>query len=479
MSDFEVLLIKPGFSYIYGKYASIAKFYEYFPPIGLLSISAMLERNEIPCKILDAEIENYNEKDIISAASALGLKVIGLSVTTPEVKYVLNICKQIKEKNINSIIVLGGAHAIVRPEELIKEESITAVCCGEGETSLSEYVKALRDNNLNKRKIANLYYKQDGEIITPPENRFFENINDFPFLPLHKISHKNYLFSAPHPINRRVPALSMITVRGCPHQCIFCFKSMGNTVRFMDPDRVVREIEHVYNIYGVRFIYFYDDSFIINRARTTEICKQLISKKLSLNWACYARANELDKEILTLLKEAGCIRISIGVESGSQKTLNIIKKNTTIRDYEKAFKIAHDLGIETRGSFIIGNPYETKKDIMKTIEFSKSLDIDIAAFKIMTPYPGTKVYEMASKGEGISLTSKNYDDYLRCNNSTIKLPNLSKKELDKLLRYAYISFYLNFKKLKYLWNRNLISSFLRLLIISLWERLPRKMSGTQ
>ena len=162
------------------------------------------------------------------------------------------------------------------------------------------------------------------------------------------------------------------------------------------------------------------------------------------------RSNLASKELFKRMKEAGCIRITMGVETGNQDINNILKKGTKLEQYERAYKWAKQLGIETRGSFIIGNPYDTRETIKQTIKFAKRLKLDEAYFNIMTPYPGTEIYHMAKKNQGLRLLTEDWSQYERWGNAVIELPTLSREELIQWQKKAHRSFYL---RLPTIWHQ--------------------------
>lgn len=438
-TDEKVLLIRPNFSYIYNQFSKAAKFQVFAPPTGLLYISAMLDTHGFDNYIIDAEIENFSEKDILDTIYGLNPAIVGFSATTPEIRYILHLSEKIKRQLPDVTIAVGGPHTIILPDEVIANPAVDVVCCGEGETAFSEYVKKKFNDDLNGGELSNIYYKYDSVIVKPSGVVTFEDVNAIPFQARDKINPHSYTYPAPK--KGKVPFAIILSSRGCPYNCAFCCDVMGRKVRFMTAEKVVDEIEHIKSEFGIDFIQFNDDTFVVDRKRVMRICELLVEKKLDITWYCMARADLLDDELLKTMKHAGCVRITMGVESGNLKSLKLLDKKTNPGDYKRAFKLAHDNGIETRGSFIIGIPYETKDDIRATIKFAKELDLDEAAFNIMTPYPKTKIYEMAKKGEGIRLLSDNFDEYKRWGNAVIELPDITREELIRLQKHATRSFY--------------------------------------
>ena len=194
---------------------------------------------------------------------------------------------------------------------------------------------------------------------------------------------------------------------------------------------------------GINEIFIYDDTFTVDRQRVLDICSTIQKRNLNIAWDIRARVDTIDEEILKALKKAGCRRIHYGVEGGTQKILNILRKGITLEQAEKAFKLTKKIGIETLGYFMIGNPTETKEDVLATINFAKKLNPDFVQITMTAPLPATNLYKLALEEKVLS------DDYMQkfAENPTADLKlrhwekELSEKELNHLLNYAYRAFY--------------------------------------
>jgi radical SAM superfamily enzyme YgiQ (UPF0313 family) len=245
----------------------------------------------------------------------------------------------------------------------------------------------------------------------------------------------------------------MITSRGCPYNCLFCF-TKGRRFRQRSPENVIQELEECVRM-GITEFEFYDDTFTVNRERAIGICDLIIRKKLRIRWAIRARINTVNYEMLKKLKQAGCIRINYGVEAGTQEILNLIRKGISIEEIKEVFRMTRKLEIATVAYFMIGHPTETKEHILKTIEFAMSLKPNYCLFTIAVPFPDTDMYKMAFDKK---LYTEDY--WLRFAKNPLEpfrprvwTENFSEKELLSLLEYAYKKFYLN----PYYVFKNLIS----------------------
>jgi len=244
---------------------------------------------------------------------------------------------------------------------------------------------------------------------------------------------------------KQLPAYTMITTRGCPYRCTFC--ATANTgYRMHSVERVVEEMSLLVEEYNAKEILIRDDTFTLNRKRTIQLCNAIIRAGLhkKVRWDCITRANLIDYKLLTKMKEAGCWGMHFGVEGGSQKLIDSIKKDTTLDKISRAFRLCRKIGIETRAYMMLGLPDSTKEDDLTTIRFAKELDPDWAQFTLCTPYPGTQLYDQVIESGGSM--SEEWDNYQTWSgyseHQLVWTPNgRSSDELKGLQRRAMKSFY--------------------------------------
>lgn len=446
----DVIIIRLKYGEIYHEFKDSAKFQVCAPPTGILFVAGMLKANGVDVAILDAELFNFTANDIKKEIRKEKPRIVGISGTTPEVLTIKKVAKAIKDVDKNIIVVLGGPHSTILPNEAIKDKNIDYLVRGEGEITMLELTQKLMLGQ-SVKDVKGISYRQKGKIIHNPPRELIKNLDEIPYQARDLLPVEKYTYPAPK--LGKVPFVVLLTTRGCPYQCIFCNKMDGSSVRYMSPKRVVDEIAFIHKKYGIKFFQFNDETFNLNHKRVFEICELIIKKKLKIQWYCMVRSNLATKELFQKMKQAGCVRITMGVETGSQEINNILRKGTKLEQYEKAYKWAKEAGIETRGSFIIGNPYDTEKTIKQTIKFAKKLKIDEAYFNIMTPYPATRVYEMAKRGEGLRLLTRDWSKYTRWGDAIIELPTLSRDDLIKWQKRAHRSFYLRPSKVWYQFRR--------------------------
>jgi len=434
---------------------------DYLPSLGILYLAAYLKKsNDYEIKIADCGVENISYDDIGNIASEFQPDIIGITALTFVLLDVIAIIKSIKASFPNAPIVLGGPHPNLYPEETINLPGVDFIVLGEGEKPFKELI----DNISNREKlktIPGLVFKLNGETVNTGHCELINDLDELPF-PARQLTKYDKYFSI---IAQKSPVTTMFTSRGCPYRCLFCDRPhLGKAFRARSAKNVVDEMEEIKKM-GIEEIFIYDDTFTINRQRTVDICHEIINRKLKINWDIRARVNTVDEELLHLLKLAGCQRIHFGVEAGTQKILDTLKKDITLEMVEKAIRWTKKEGIETLAYFMIGNPSETLDDIKQTMEFTKKLDPDYINVSLTTPFPGTQLYTMALE-QGI-IKNDVWREFAANPSSQFIPPlwteNFTREELLVLMRKFYGSFY---RRPKYIIKKALA--------VKSWGELVRK-----
>lgn len=415
-------------------------------------IAAVLEKNGFPVKILDLPALGSFENLLPMIIRQEKPDIVGITATTPTINSATKVAKKVKESDSNITVVLGGPHATILPEETLqKAPEIDMIVRGEGEETTLELVKVLEKDSNNINKVLGVTYREDSRIKSNPLRPPILDLDALPFPAFHLLPIKKYRLHPP--FGKRSPVMPIITSRGCPYRCLFCSKSVfGKRYRANSPAYIVEEIRLLTEKFGVKEIKFYDDVFTLNRKRVISICRKLKESGIDIPWTCETRVNLVDGELLRIMKDSGCYMIAYGVESGNQRILNNLKKDITLEHAIKAFKLAHEAGIETVAYFMIGSPGETPETIEETIEFAKKLDPDFVQFSIITPYPGTELFRLVFER---GYVSERWDKYVYASLKSIGTPafetkTLSGQELREWSKRAYISFYLRWS---YIWKR--------------------------
>jgi magnesium-protoporphyrin IX monomethyl ester (oxidative) cyclase len=337
-------------------------------------------------------------------------------------------------KEIDDIpVIFGGAHTTALPEEVLSNNTVDYVVIGEGELTLPRLLKCLGSED-GLSEIGGMGYKVNGSININPIKEYVNNLDALPFPARELFPMQKYLSSknVHNWVYKRQPQAQMITSRGCPLSCTFCtiHSIWGKKVRFRSPGNVVDEIEMLVKEYGVQEIHFEDDNISINPERMKKICEEIIKRKLDITWTAPngMYVHSLSRDLLKTMKESGCYRVSIGIENGNQEFLKkVLNKALNLNKVKSVVRHLRDLGIESTGFFILGIPGETKSTMKQTIALAKGLDLDDAIFSIYSPYPGTKLYDLAvSKGYVMPNM-----DFARFKNkySTLNTEFLSSKEV--------------------------------------------------
>jgi len=436
----KIILINPSWRFVYGQFKPAAKEGVNMPPLGLTYIAAYLRSNGYrDIKIIDVEAGGYNIDDIVEYAP----DVIGFTSVTPNFESTCRMAAEIK-KRLDIPVVLGGIHVSVAPVSAMEnEKAFDYGIMGEGEVTAKELMDAIKEGK-SVENIKGIVHRKQGEIIVTPPRELIGNLDVLPFPARDLLNNSNYVFSVP---GEGIRPLAMVgSSRGCPFNCIFCASKTiwGRGTRFRSAENVLSEIEEIVNKLRIKYIVFSDDTFTLDRKRVVEICNLIIEQKLEFKWQMMTRANLFDEELLRLMKKAGLVRLSIGIESGDPVILEKIKKGVTLQNIRDAYRIAAKVGVETRGSVMLGHPYETKKTAMATLRFIRNLkDCKQMYINISTPYPGTELYEMAIRGDGgLVMHTLDFSEFRRYGNAVVDVNDLTRKDLIHLQKLGFWMFYM-------------------------------------
>src|SRR3972149_5629868 len=326
------------------------------PPMGLALIAAVLERDGYPVTVVDANALNLKVEAIMPLVK--DADVIGLTAMTPSINIALETARHLKKAYPDKIIILGGAHATLLPEEtLATAPEIDIIVRGEGEDTILKLLPALeRKEPLTASN--GISYRKEGKIISNPANSKLIDLNSLPFLAYHLLPWQKY--NPPPPHGRALPFAVIITSRGCPYHCAYCSKPIfGRQFRAQAPARVADEIAHYQKTMGIKEFAFYDDVFTLDKKRVHNICDEIIKRGLKLHWTCETRVNLVDKELLRHIKQAGCYSVSYGIESGSPEILKTLDKGITLEQATEAIRWTREAGLQTIGYFMVGPPGES------------------------------------------------------------------------------------------------------------------------
>lgn len=429
------------------------------PPLGLGFLASSLMQNGYSVEIIDMAIDNFNMEKLVKKIKNEKIEIIGFTTITPAVNSVIVIIDFIKKHLPWLKIIIGGPHASILPLETFNlSRNIDFLVIGEGEKVILKIVDFITEKG-NLKDVSGIIYRENGKKVFKEGSNFLNNLDEVPISARELMKfyrYSNLMFSFKKPVT------SMIISRGCPYQCIYCSKPVtGSKVRERSVESVIKEIGFLKKHFDLNELVFYDDVFTFNKHKVITLCEEIIKNKFNIIWKCETRVNLVDEDLLKLMKKAGCYLIAYGIEAGTQKILDYLKKGITLEQARNAINLTKKSGIKTQGYFMIGVPTENEKDIIQTIEFAKSLPLDICQFSIATPYPGTELFEIA-KERGLVFDSSRLIYSASKLNEIISLCDLSPILLRKLLKKAYREFYfrpyfimrnlktLNYPNLKYI-----------------------------
>jgi len=397
----KVLLINPPYINFEGMKESGG----HILPFNLAYLASYL-RKYVDCeiKIIDTEALGLGYDEIESILQKEQPDIAGFTCLSPTINHVFRLCKIIKEKiSSKCFTVVGGIHPTIFPKETLENPHIDFAVVGEGEITFSELVKTIKDKKFDFENINGLYFKKDGKILNALPRDFIKNLDDISF-PARDLFDLKLYRSAPTKKLTAEQGSPILTSRGCVFDCIHCVSKAiwHRQIRYRGADNVVEEIVECINKFNIKEFNILDDNFTLNKPRAIEICRQIIDRKLPISWICFSRADTINEELVSMMAQAGCKKISLGLESGSQKVLDLMRKQTTVEQGEKAVKLIRKYGILVHASFMLGNIGETEETARETIEFAKSLDIDNASFFITCPVPGSDLFYYAKDNGFIS-----------------------------------------------------------------------------
>ncbi len=412
----------------------------YNPPLGLLYLASYAQKyTDYEIEVLDTIVEKLDYPGIEERIREINPDLVGIQAMSFTLIDALLCTRIVKKIDKGISIVFGGPHPTIFPQETINLKEVDYVVVGEGEVTFKELLENI-DSPKRLKEVKGLVYKENGKVIDTGPREFIEDLDTLPFPARELTPYKEY-YSL---IAKKSPITTMITSRGCPYRCLFCDRpQLGKRFRARSAENVVDEMEECLRM-GIKEILIYDDTFTVNRERVLSICAKILKRRLKIGWDIRARVDNVDREMLERLKEAGCERIHYGVEASSQRILDILRKEITLKQVENAFRLTKEAGIATLAYFMFGSPTETKEEIRNSIGLAKELRPDFVHFSITTPFPATDLYHLGLK-KGI--LKRDYWKNFAQNPTKDFMPslweeNLLREDLTQLLKQAYKGFYI-------------------------------------
>ena len=410
---------------------------ETIPGMGMLILAAVAREKGYRVHLIDAKGQGTTPDEVAQRIEALRPDYLGLSATTISVTNAARIAERVKQTLPGIVTILGGSHVSAIPERTLTAfPSIDYGIVGEGEISLFELLDRI-ERGAPVGDVPGAAFRADGQVVANPRAPYIDDLDALPapawdLLPDFPHRFQPSLFGYP-----RTPVATLITSRGCPFTCVFCDRSTsGRKGRLHGVETVVRLCRELAER-GARHVIFLDDLFTVRRQRVVDICHALIDAQLDLTWACNSHPNLLDQPTLELMRRAGCWQIAYGIESGSQRVLDTVKREVRIPRMRETLRMTQAAGIRTRGYLMIGHPTETLESLAETEAFLRVAELDICQVTKFTPYPGTPAYPTVRQHGAFE------EDWERMNAMQfVFVPNgLTVAELERAFDRCYRAFY--------------------------------------
>jgi len=442
----RVLLVRPGSHHVHRLQGGLREhdrplpswFSESEVELGLLYIASYLERAGHEVSLLDLQLSRQTDKSYRDHLSRGSWNVVGITAGTGYIDEAQRIVELAKAEG--ALTVMGGHHPSALPQETLEAcPEIDYIIHGEGELPMTELLDAL-ENGRPVENIFNLGFRTHGTVRVNPARPPIVDLDDMLFPAWHLVDLKKYRPAMNNYCIR--PHANVLASRGCPYSCIFCSRTGSRHSRkyySRSAENIVEELRYLESEYGVRDIFFVDDTFTYDRDRLRRVCELLIKKKKRTYWSCYACPDEVTEESLRLMKRAGCFHIKYGFEVGTERMIKAYGKSASLQQCVEAVRLTKKAGIEVFGGFIFGYPGETVEEMRQTLRFALMLSPDVAVFQSLVPFPGSSLFTYYDKrGE---LLSRDWSRYLDTAHRVLPDQTLYGEHLKQFIRNAFVKFY--------------------------------------
>lgn len=412
----------------------VQRYFGLFPPLSLTWVAAIAEQAGHEVIIIDARTLQLTPDQVLRRLQQWKPDVLGFMMTTYMFRETLSWIRYLRGGLPGVRVMVGGYNLRVYPQESVMPPEIDFGCFNSAYHTVPGLLAAL-DNGQRFDDVPGLIFKRNGNVIQTeygPEPDF----DDYPNPARHLLPNELY---AEFPTERKNFSV-MVTSKGCPMGCLFC--EAGRTpYNARSVQRVADEIQECYDRHGIREIDMFDYEFVINRKRTIGICQEIRRRKLDILWACRARIDSVDDELLKEMAAAGCGRIYYGIESGDQAMLDRVNKGIKLEQIRETIRLTRKHGIRSLGFFLVGSPGETRETFRRTLKFAMSLGLDYVQFSKTTAKPLTSMWH-----DLVAESGRDYwREYILGNVEEAPLPRpwteLTNDEIDELALRAYQKFH--------------------------------------
>ena len=436
----RIALINPPSLAAYGK---IRSGHHCSFPLGLGYIAAYVRQFNHQVIILDPEAARISEEAMWAQIEAFKPDLIGFTAVTSNFMQARDLIRQAKEQ-FGSLVVIGGPHATALPQTTIEScVGLDAVIRGEGELPILEIARQFDETGkVDFDKVAGAAFYVDGKLQKNLKAPLIESIDDLP-PPARDLVDLSWYSLHPH-FQRGKMSATVLSSRGCPSRCTFCGNlCTGRIFRPASGVRFVDELETLVREYGIRHFHIVDDCFTAEPARVNAICNMIIERRLDITWFIFGRVDTLLDEALVLkMRAAGCVFVLLGIETGNQEVLDLMKKDTTIEQAMKCCETLRKCGIRYFNSFIIGNTGDTEQTVAETVDLAVRLKSTMAGFNIMIPFPGAPIF--AKYYRHLDDVGTDWNNFCSVGDDVPYEPvhtSLTRQQLLKLTADAYRTYY--------------------------------------
>jgi anaerobic magnesium-protoporphyrin IX monomethyl ester cyclase len=364
-----------------------------FPPLGLGYVAASLRTQNIAVELVDCTF--HSREEVVEKVRRSNPQIIGIYSMFSMKKSSLKLAQLFKDDC--DLLVAGGPLPTFAPADFLDVFDVAAI--GEGEETLVELVKCAEKGE-DFSNVKGVAYKDRGKMRFTPVRDFVLNLDRLPF-PSRELF-DNEAYKKYYSKRFGYTITSMITSRGCPFSCDFCSRPVfGTSFRTRSPSNIVDETESIVT-FGYDRVWFADDCFTLNRVHLIDVCDELIRRGSDVGWECLSRADTVDREVARKMRQAGCVRVFFGIESGNNNVLALMRKQITVEQARKAVHVAKDAGLQVGAFFIIGYPEESDTTVLDTVRFASGLPLDYLSFTLPYPIPGTALYERVRRNGGVA-----------------------------------------------------------------------------
>lgn len=398
-----------------------------FPPIELCYISSVLKNASEDVFLLDSIAEKISLNDTIKRLKEISPDYLIFMPGMETLDKDLETAMILKDVLGCSLICFGHFPSLF-PEEIINKGNIDYLIIGEPEETISELNQALKTGQ-GLNSIKGLAYKDESNVILNEKREPIKDIDLILYPDRTDLKHMYYYLPFPNSGNFTV----IYSARSCPFRCTYCIRSWGDSYRQRSVDNVLGEIDECVKNNNIKTLWIGDDTFTINREWTLEFCNKLSSRPYKVNWICLSRPDTIDEEKISAMKRAGCVRILIGFESGSDRILKLYNRMYDTKALKSLICFIKKQGIEVFGFFLIGGPYEEVSDVYESMKLAETLDLDYIALNVMRMYYGTKIFDELMEQGDVEFGLFPYKSIIK--------HRIDEKKLTKLLFEFYRRFY--------------------------------------